>query len=51
MDEGHTKPTTLIYRGEYYRTGEGGGGGLRTAAEDRQRLITAEHDGETEVRK
>lgn len=45
MDEAHAH-TTPILQGEYYRTGEGGGG-LRTAVKDTHRLITAERDGET----
>lgn len=56
MDDGHiyirlshTKSTTPTFRAEYYRTGEGGG--LRTTVEDRQCLITAEHDGEGNIRK
>lgn len=32
-------------------TGQERGGGLRTTVEDRQCLITAEHDGEGNIRK
>lgn len=41
----HTKCTTSVFQGEYYKTGKGGG--LRMAVKDRHCLITAEHDGET----